>query len=521
MATKSRPISMEPMTVPEISEGTKNEVAVPPSPTRRRATDKASTRRQTRGLSLNFPTLLPTNAQICHSPTASPNVLQSPVESARSSPRTRTAPFPSPGTTHEFDQTANTRGSTDFLTLLAAQERRVLELREELQKAEADLLGLKKQWAAHEANKKRDEVKHVKKLQPLALDDVGGREPSEDEIDEERRRKRAIVERSQTHNTNPGNTPGNNLNRKGSKRVFEGGRHTRTLSLLSPTSNKPGHATATISLTELVDGRNEAADRNSESDMVRPPLSKISTLDSLVAGEQLQLGFGKTYKDLAAHSRSVPSAEVLVKQGKQVYDGVREGLWTFFEDIRQATVGEEGVNGSVADQRPARPHPKRVGKDSSARPNRTTNGKKKHESTEPSFWKEFGLDTPQRLLSTQVASGPEKSNGHIPQKSSTDSSNPPSLLPDTTDQDEVEEGWDAWDSPMTTRERVHGKEANKAEVGLPWPDIEKLTPSKLTRTVSDLMREWNASQDEANTTTDGSKQQTSGKRASILDSPHI
>jgi len=511
---------MEPMTVPEIHEGTRNEVVVPPSPTHTPATDRASSRRHTKGLSLNFPILLPTNAQISHSPTAGSSILPSPVESARSSPRTRTAPFQSPGTIHESDQTANTRSSTDFLTLLAAQERRVLELREELQKAETELLGLKKQWAAHEANKKRDEVKHVKKLQPLALDDVGGREPSEDEIDEERRRKRAIVERSQTNNTIPANTAGSNLSRKGSKRVFEGGRHTRTLSLLSPTSNKPGQATATTSLNELVDAHNEATDRNSEGDMARPSLSRISTLESLVAGEQLQLGFGKTYRDLAAHRRSVPSADVLVKQGKQVYDGVREGLWTFFEDIRQATVGEEGVNGTVADQRPARPHAKRVGNHSSARPNRTTGGNKKSESTEPSFWKEFGLDTPQRPLSTQVAS-PDKSNGHIPQKSSTDSSNPPSLLPDTTDHDDVEDGWDAWDSPITTRERAHSKEANKSEDGLPWPDIEKLTPSKLTRTVSDLMREWNASQDEANTTTEGSKEQSSSKRARILDSPHI
>jgi len=41
-----------------------------------------------------------------------------------------------------------------FLTALAAQERRVLELKEELQKAEGDLDKLKQQWATHEAAKR-------------------------------------------------------------------------------------------------------------------------------------------------------------------------------------------------------------------------------------------------------------------------------------------------------------------------------------------------------------------------------
>ena len=124
--------------------------------------------------------------------------------------------------------------SGEFLTLLAGQERKVLELKEELQRAEADLQILKKQWAAHEANKKRDELRQVKKLQPISLDDVTGGETTgtEDDVDDERRRKRALVERSYANQAATGTNGVSGLSRKGSKRVFEGGRHTRTLSLL-------------------------------------------------------------------------------------------------------------------------------------------------------------------------------------------------------------------------------------------------------------------------------------------------
>ena len=57
-------------------------------------------------------------------------------------------------------------------------------------------------------------------------------------------------------------------------------------------------------------------------------LSRMSTLDGLISGDALPMGFNKTYKDLAAHRRSLPpvAADLLVKQGRQVYDGVKDGL---------------------------------------------------------------------------------------------------------------------------------------------------------------------------------------------------
>ena len=46
-----------------------------------------------------------------------------------------------------------------------------------------------------------------------------------------------------------------------------------------------------------------------------------------------------------------PSANLakddILDTGKQLVGDFRQGLWTLFEDLRQATVGEEAINGSI------------------------------------------------------------------------------------------------------------------------------------------------------------------------------
>ncbi|KIW68268.1 hypothetical protein PV04_04225 [Phialophora macrospora] len=507
--------SAQPPRSTDASPSIGNETAIPPSPRCAPVTNSHASKRHTKGLSLNFPILLPTNLQLSQSPISSS--VASPIDSARSSPRIRAAPFKSPDPATDPQDKRKARASGEFLTLLAAQERKVLELREELHRAEADLQSLKKQWAAYEANKKRDELRQVKKLQPLALDEVAGSETTapEEDVDEERRRKRALVERNHASQATVG---ASGLSRKGSKRIFEGGRHTRTLSLLSPTSAK----TSIRPAEEIKTTQNDSAELETEHDQ-RPSLSRMPTLDGLISGDALPLGFGKTYKDLAAHRRSLPpvAADMLVKQGKQVYDGVKDGLWTFFEDIRQATVGEEGISGTAAQQRPARQNQRKSTKKSSEKAAKS-NTKDPMETTrspskETSFWNEFGLETPQRHSSTSSKPS-ERPNGHVQQKSSTDSSNPPSLLPDLNDNDEVEDSWDAWDSPVSNKvSNMAGNDeaTSKASGGLPWPEIQRVTP-KLTRTISDLMQEWDSSQ--SNSTERGRARES---QTHILDSPHI
>jgi hypothetical protein len=490
-------VIMEPQRAPnDPLQSVQSEMAPPRSPTRTPAVMRPPSKRHTKGLSLNFPIVLPPTVQNSLSPvTRSP--AHSTGESALSSPGTRSAslvPFRSPELPASNQEKSRPRGSADFLTLLASQERKVLELKEELQRAEADLVGLKKQWAVYESNKKRDEVRQVKKLQPVALDDVPGSfaDAADNRPDEERRRKREIIERnSATHSASAANGA-YGISRKGSKRIFEG-RHARTLSLLSPTAAKTP--------VKPESRRASEDDLTQNADSERSSLSRMPTLDSLMSGESLPLAFGKTYKDLAAHRRSLPpvAADLLVKQGKQVYDGVKDGLWTFFEDIRQATVGEEGIHGTAAQQRGSRQIQRKPSRKSSAK------NAARQSSKEPSFWKEFGLDTPQKV------EGQLRPNGHVPQKDSTDSSNPPSLLMDFND--EGDDSWDAWESPVSNKSSKAQQSA--MDRSLPWPEIQRDTP-KLTRTISDLMKDWNSSQAHL-----GDEVASSPEQTHILDSPHI
>ena len=482
-----------------------------PSPTRASA---RVMKRHTKGLSLNFPILLPNATPNSQSPTGFG--VPSPIDSTRSSPRTRTAPFRSPDPPTAPHDKNKARGSGEFLTLLAAQERKVLELKEELQRAEKDLVGLKKQWAAFEANKKRDELRQVKKLQPMASDDVGGSEATVSEEDEERKRKRALVERNYATHAPAMNSEGSGLSRKGSKRVFEGGRHTRTLSLLSPTPTKPGRRSTedgTMTPSDATEGETDD-DRGAA-------LSRMPTLDSLISGEVLPLEFTKTYRNLSTHRRSLPPAttDMLVKQGKQVYDGMKDGLWTFFEDIRQATVGEEGINGTAVQQRPVKQAQRKGSRKASdkavkAVPKESLDSAGP-ESKDASFWKEFGLDTPQRIAPTRT-----EPNGHVQQKSSTDSSKPPSLLPDQDDPDEVEDGWDAWDSPKSSKNSKGATGEPTPRLlregeSLPWPEIQRSSP-KMTRSITGLIKEWDSGLGDG---ADGSESRES--QVNILDSPHI
>lgn len=432
---------------------------------------------------MSFPILLPTS----DSPQASsPRTASPSFPSARASPRTKAVSF------HADTGLGISPGhhATDFLTLVATQERKVLEIREELSKAESELDTLKKQWAIHEAHKKRAEVKQVRRV-PVSLHDVSHspKQADEEELEEERRRRRALVEMS---NSNTQAVDKQILGRKRSQRKVFDGKHARALSLLSPLSPHKSHEPPSVA-TETSE---QSSIRNSEDSQLapqrpsgdrEPSLSRMPTLDGLISPDALQMGssFGKTYKDLAdQHRRSLPPAAVdMMKQGKYVVDGVRDGLWTFFEDIRQATVGDEAIHGaSVQQQQRMNGHSTRLNRSKSK-----SAYKGAAQGKEESFWREFGLDTPGKKPDG------ESRNGHVQQKSkdSTDSHNPPDLLDDIQDHDD---DWDHWESPSPVLNKGDAKvdvlSSSADGIDLPWPALQKMTPSKLNRTGSDLIREW-------------------------------
>ena len=233
-----------------------------------------------------------------HTPSSS--VPSTPITSAR-------APSPEKKPLHPED-------SNTFLTALAAQERRVLELKEELQKAEGELEVLKKQWASHEAAKKRNELRHLEQLQPLKVSSEGLPVAQGHDL------KLSLQEQSRRKMAPP---PVKSLQRT----VFSGSRHARTLSLLSPKDSLPGSSFL------LPSNGVTTRDRHIGD-------------DSIVVKESSEQGNSNSRpNDSNGHDRGPPK-DMILETGKQLVGDFRQGLWTFFEDLKQVTVGDEAANAS-------------------------------------------------------------------------------------------------------------------------------------------------------------------------------
>ena len=238
---------------------------------------------------------------------------------ARSIPSTPESPRRPPSPEKQGLHDSNT-----FLTALAAHERRVLELKEELQKAEIDLEKLKKQWSTHEATRKRNEWRQLEPLQPLNCPSINLSMNGESELAREGkeqwpRRPRPIT------------------TRQPQRTIFSGSRHTKTLSLLSPKPLISGDAL-------LFDTRASAK--------VTPPRSKTAPDMSASIRPTLPQRERPPIRTSKGQSK-----DDLVETGKQLVGDIREGLWTFFEDLKQATAidtttGNGNGNGNAARKQP-------------------------------------------------------------------------------------------------------------------------------------------------------------------------
>lgn len=404
--------------------------------------------------------------------------------------------------------------SANFLTQLASQERKVLELKDALRHAEVDLDRLKRQWGSHEALKKRADVRRVQALQPLSAN-LSSLETSEDDVDgssqwlhKEMERRKALLSGIKTSN----------------RKVFSGSKHTRTLSLLSPEKTK---------FSQPFPQPSDA--RNSEDNPYRSPThNEISRLD---ARED-------TLSQLEGQSK-----EAILRTGKQMANDIKDGLWTFFEDIRQATIGEEATQAHDNTSTPTVKKPLRRsntvgstnGRKAGTRPanNRAESSSSvvsKHDSRHDtlidiggSFWREMGVETPVPV---------SKQAQHKKSQSRRLSTKPVSNTKGTPAKSEAnEDSWDSWDTPgkdqqtplpaarprrpsadadsdtsseladsasdgiSTPMTDEHSRQTPRTSTSLagnkrnsiPWPDLEKLTPSSLKRTASTLMKEWERS----------------------------
>ena len=393
---------------------------------------------------------------------------------------------------------------SNFLAVIAAQERRVLELKEELAKAEEDLKQLKRHWVSNETVRKRNDIRNVTKLQPLntsltngdVADDTDG---SAMWMQKEMERRKALLTNMKTSQ----------------RKVFTGSRHMRTLSLLSPDKSY------SPSFPQPLDIRDSA----DEPDR-RPTISRASTTE--IANQIANLNTNEDKYDLGG----LPAIQrdVLLRTGKQMANDFKDGLLTFIEDIRQATVGDEAVNGGdgtgpqngvVKSQQSKHGRSLTEGRPGLGKMGAGAGGagsKKgvndQSDDIASSFWKEHGLSEPTAAPAKKVtksvkpARTPQK---QMAQKSDDfeeswdwDTPNEKNKAPSTTSSDDSDnECHDpSVSTPVSGRSSArtstssagpgpHGTSARDPKRNsIPWPDLVKLSPNNLKRTASHLMKEW-------------------------------
>ncbi|KAJ5050840.1 uncharacterized protein L3040_002709 [Drepanopeziza brunnea f. sp. 'multigermtubi'] len=402
-------------------------------------------------------------------------------ESARPTPTSSEAPtFPS--TPVEKIAPPNPDEHGKFLVALAGQERKVFELKEELSKAEEELRILKKQYAKYEAAKKRAELRHVEPLQSVITDGGNSGDPSavprqSAELD----RRRALL---------------NNLNLpKDSRRKFSGA-HTRALSLLSPERS------------------------NFHQPQPFPPVPESSAE---------RTGFPRTIPDISQGIKKTSSNRVKARHSyqigvplgaKQLAEDLKSGLWTFMEDLRQATVGDEAVNGTTSRSTLDLAHGAPV-KTSSKNSLKGNDRGKSPRSMSPRTWETLTGSSP---LLAGLSDEPEaQALPRANSPSTVKKSRPLSLAaPPLGDLDD----WGNWDSPIPKSPRWSGSSTvsnpatpsngNNADenvqiigqnadgvstptirTDIQWPALDNLSPGalkgNLQRTMSTIMKEWEKS----------------------------
>ncbi|KAF7545572.1 hypothetical protein G7Z17_g9056 [Cylindrodendrum hubeiense] len=263
--------------------------SMPPPPVTREDTppfrrghsrSKSSMCRQVNRLSLTLPIAPPTSDPSRPTPTsAMSSVPPTPIDSAVTSPT----------------------DANEFIIAIATQERRVMELREELSRAETDLIILKKKWSTQDTSRKRGEQFPIGAARPAAQAADDEPTSAKRSVDMDRRK---LLQQDQSQPSTP----------QSRRKVMRGG-HTRTLSLLSP--GKDG-----FSLFE---------DRPDQEPVTLPPIERRAA----------QL----TNPNLAKRASWAPRSQQNVAGVPQIVEDFKLGLRAFVEDIRQITVGDEPITG--------------------------------------------------------------------------------------------------------------------------------------------------------------------------------
>ncbi|KAK3370321.1 hypothetical protein B0H63DRAFT_314531 [Podospora didyma] len=472
----------------------------PPSPQMEELIETRSTRsastasRSTNRLSLTLPIALPTNFPSRPTPISA---------TSSSFPPT---PLDTPSLTSPVDP-------NDFITAIAAQERRVLELREELSRAESDLRVLKRQWTTHEAHKKRAEMRTLERMRPLGpATDLQEDSATRRNVELDKRKK-ALLLGQQSQQGTP---------ERGRRRFFPGG-HARTLSLLSPTKPTCGFSVHEDAPEGYSININPGAE---ESDS--PFVSQYAPVTPLPTKRA-------SWAPRSSHQAAAQAAGGV----KQIAQDLKSGLWTFMEDLRQATVGEEpitgqgvylrGIDGNMRSTKSGSTSPSGYGDQDTIRATGANSRPRVatafDESPTPAT-ADGGDESGAAPLRQMRALS--RSNTDVSSKSTKRFSWTPLTMDSYDDND-----WSNWDSPSVSSPRWSGSTVNgdiipaiperrdendtplkkqsskshlasrsspssprgspnKFEELLP-PVLNRLTPSNLKKTASEFMKEWEKS----------------------------
>ncbi|KAI1178426.1 hypothetical protein F4777DRAFT_537636 [Nemania sp. FL0916] len=371
----------------------------------------------------------------------------------------------------------------DFIVAIAAQERRVLELRDELSRAEIELKRLKRQWTISEGCKKRPPnatAQPSRALAPAAsLRDSSDDTAASKRSSELERRKAILLAQSQ-------GAP------RQHQRTVMRGRHTRTLSLLSPTKS-----VGDASIHEA-NGNTQPSDGN----LHRSPATIVYPANKRATWAPQQ-------------STQQPTGV------KQLANDFKQGLWTFVEDLRQATVGDEAVSGTTNRTTDMAPRSGRVEGDQDTIRASTANRGRISFPTEPDSPFSILSESPtsssgDRFYHRRTASRPEpRARKHF--------SWTPLTFENLDDDD-----WSSWDSPNAKTSRWSGSTVNGDGVpvipetsdenestlrrtrsgsghqptsprtpskleDLPQAIFNRLTPSSIKSTTSNFIKEWERS----------------------------
>ena len=433
---------------------------------------------------------------------------------------------------------------SSFLTALAAQERHVLELREELQKAEASLTNLKQQWVSQESKRRFNDSRKLHQMHPMGPGKQEGTRTSVGALGS----LYADIERKKATMSN---------SRPTRRRVFSPSRQTRALSLVSPNSLQ-NLATEYGSL----DGRRDRRTSTSDSTaFAEGPAEMLATADF---EKQAMHPIAESRAESFRSSHS-PSRRRTARASMQMATDLREGLWTFFEDLKHATYGDDARAPMIPpSKRPLKQEAQLI---AGERPSsRASTGRSKSPGMSParrpkhivrrqtwqirpweydealvdiesSFWKAHGLADPAHAPEKpKVVKEPASSNlktprqlrvqdiegerwetwdsprdGQSPTRSNstasmshgrmspgtTGSSLPTptsssSSVDDTTPRPSIVVGLDKMKNSTAETQQKDLDEHGRRE-SLPWPDLNKLKPGHLRRTASHLMDEWEKS----------------------------